>query len=60
MNRLSHPISRDDPEAAQKVTSALSHKQSRLKRVLSTQERLDDIEVLVGLANEEGRRRGQG
>ncbi|MGO1393155.1 peptide chain release factor 2 [Agrococcus casei] len=43
----------DDPEAAQKVTSALSHKQSRLKRVLSTQERLDDIEVLAGLANEE-------
>ena len=43
----------DDPEAAQKVTSALSHKQSRLKRVTATQERLDDIEVLAELANEE-------
>lgn len=43
----------DDPDAAQQVTSALSHKQARLKRVLGTQERLDDIEVLAELANEE-------
>lgn len=43
----------DDPEAAQKVTSALSHKQSDLARVEALQQRLDDIEVLVELANEE-------
>ncbi|HRN28469.1 MAG TPA: peptide chain release factor 2 [Terrimesophilobacter sp.] len=43
----------DDPEAAQKVTSALSHKQSDLARIEGLGQRLDDIEVLVELANEE-------
>ena len=42
----------DDPEKAQKVTSALSHRQSKLKRVTEVEQRLDDLEVLVELANE--------
>ncbi|WP_417510530.1 peptide chain release factor 2 [Microbacterium sp.] len=42
----------DDPEKAQKVTSALSHKQAELKRVSEIGQRLDDLEVLIGLANE--------
>jgi len=42
----------DDPEQAQKVTSALSHRQSDLARVEGVGRRLDDLEVLVELANE--------
>ena len=42
----------DDPEAAQKVTSALSHRQSELARIESIERRLDDLEVLIELANE--------
>jgi peptide chain release factor 2 len=42
----------DDPEAAQKVTSALSHRQSELARIVGIQSRLDDLEVLVELAIE--------
>ncbi|MRX45311.1 peptide chain release factor 2 [Agromyces kandeliae] len=42
----------DDPANAQKVTSALSHRQSELKRVLEVERRIDDLEVLVELANE--------
>ena len=42
----------DDPEKAQKVTSALSHKQAELKRVNDIGQRLDDLEVLIDLANE--------
>jgi len=42
----------DDPEKAQKVTSALSHKQAELKRVSEIGQRLDDLEVLVDLAVE--------
>lgn len=42
----------DDPEKAQKVTSALSHKQAELKRINEIGQRLDDLEVLVELANE--------
>jgi len=42
----------DDPESAQKVTSALRHKQAELKRVTEIEQRLDDLEVLVDLANE--------
>ena len=44
----------DDVEAAQKVTSALSHKQAALKRITETEARIDDLEVLVEMANEEG------
>ncbi|MHB1234457.1 MAG: peptide chain release factor 2 [Microbacteriaceae bacterium] len=43
----------DDPEQAQKVTSALSHRQSELARITSIQSRLDDLEVLAELANDE-------
>ncbi|WP_298040517.1 peptide chain release factor 2 [uncultured Microbacterium sp.] len=42
----------DDPEKAQKVTSALSHRQSELKRVTDIERRLDDLDVLIELANE--------
>ncbi|MDZ4044617.1 MAG: peptide chain release factor 2 [Rhodoglobus sp.] len=43
----------DDPEKAQKVTSALSHRQSELARITSIEDRLDDLEIMVQLANEE-------
>ncbi|MBD8012823.1 peptide chain release factor 2 [Microbacterium sp. NPDC077391] len=42
----------DDPEKAQKVTSALSHKQADLKRITEVERRLDDLDVLIELANE--------
>ncbi|MCX6501282.1 MAG: peptide chain release factor 2 [Microbacterium sp.] len=42
----------DDVDKAQKVTSALSHKQADLKRVTDVGRRLDDLEVLVELATE--------
>ncbi len=42
----------DDTENAQKVTSALSHRQSELARITAIERRLDDLEVLVELANE--------
>jgi len=38
----------DDPDNAQKVTSALSHRQAELTRITSIERRLDDLEVLVG------------
>jgi peptide chain release factor 2 len=43
----------DDTEKAQKVTSALSHRQSELARINSIESRLDDIEIMVELANAE-------
>jgi peptide chain release factor 2 len=42
----------DDPEAAQKVTSALSHRQSELARIVAIERRLDDLEVLTEMAIE--------
>ncbi|WP_025135068.1 peptide chain release factor 2 [Leucobacter sp. PH1c] len=42
----------DDPAAAQQVTSGLSHRQARVKRVRGVEARLDDLEVLVELALE--------
>ncbi|UQN15873.1 peptide chain release factor 2 [Gulosibacter sp. ACHW.36C] len=42
----------DDVENAQRVTSDLSHAQTDLKRIQSIEARLDDLEVLVELANE--------
>ncbi|WP_353828808.1 peptide chain release factor 2 [Agromyces sp. SYSU T0242] len=42
----------DDPEQAQKVTSALSHRQSELTRITGVEQRLDDLEVLIELARE--------
>jgi peptide chain release factor 2 len=44
----------DDTENAQRVTSALSHRQSELARVTSIDSRLDDLEVLIELAQEAG------
>ncbi|WP_291051372.1 peptide chain release factor 2 [Herbiconiux sp.] len=44
----------DDTEKAQKVTSALSHRQGELAKIDSIQSRLDDLEVLIELANEAG------
>lgn len=43
----------DDPAAAQKVTSRLSHAQSKLEKLRSLEARIDDLEVLVELALEE-------
>ena len=43
----------DDTEKAQKVTSALSHRQAELAKIVSISSRLDDIEIMVQLANEE-------
>ncbi|GAA2027510.1 peptide chain release factor 2 [Agromyces tropicus] len=42
----------DDPANAQKVTSALSHRQSERKRIAEVEQRIDDLEVLVELATE--------
>ncbi|MCU1545892.1 MAG: peptide chain release factor 2, partial [Homoserinimonas sp.] len=44
----------DDPEKAQKVTSSLSHRQAELAKIASIEQRLDDLEIMVELANEEG------
>ncbi|KAM9863909.1 peptide chain release factor 2 [Leucobacter sp. BZR 635] len=44
----------DDPEAAQKVTSGLSHRQARVRKVRSVETRIDDVEVLGELAEEAG------
>ncbi|MBB5633918.1 peptide chain release factor 2 [Cryobacterium mesophilum] len=43
----------DDPDTAQKVTSALSHRQAELAKITSIEQRLDDLEVMAQLANEE-------
>jgi len=43
----------DDTEKAQKVTSALSHRQAELAKITSIQSRLDDLEIMVELANDE-------
>lgn len=42
----------DDPEAAQKVTSALSATQAELNRVTELESRIDDVEALVELGEE--------
>ena len=44
----------NDPEAAQKVTSRLSHAQGDLRRVEELRRRLDDLPMLYELAEEEG------
>jgi len=43
----------DDTEKAQKVTSRLSHRQAELAKIVSIETRLDDLEIMVELANEE-------
>jgi len=42
----------DDPESAQKVTSSLSHSKSRFNKLTAVQQRLDDLDVLIELAQE--------
>ena len=44
----------DDTARAQAVTSKLSHKQAMLTELKDVQSRLDDLEVLVEMANAEG------
>ena len=51
--RASAPDLWDDPDAAQKVTSELSHAQSQLSRITAVESRLDDLEVLIELVNME-------
>jgi peptide chain release factor 2 len=43
----------DDTDKAQKITSELSHRQAELAKIVSIQSRLDDLEIMVELANEE-------
>ena len=43
----------DDTDKAQRITSALSHRQGELARIASIEQRLDDLEIMVELANEE-------
>src|SRR5690606_21493982 len=52
--QASEPTLWDNPDHAQQVTSSLSHKQAERKRVLSTQQRLDDLGVLTDLVEESG------
>jgi len=42
----------DDPAAAQQVTSSLSHSKSRYGKLTEVQRRLDDLDVLIELAQE--------
>ncbi|MEU5422349.1 peptide chain release factor 2 [Streptomyces sp. NPDC001407] len=44
----------DDPEAAQKITSKLSHLQAELRKTESLRGRIDDLGVLFELAEAEG------
>ena len=43
----------DDPEQAQKITSALSHRQTDLERINTLEDRLGDVEAMIELAEEE-------
>ncbi|WP_020667883.1 peptide chain release factor 2 [Amycolatopsis nigrescens] len=52
--QASSPNLWDDPDAAQKVTSQLSHRQSELRRVVELRQRVDDLSVLFELAVAEG------
>src|SRR6478736_2988542 len=51
--RAGEPNLWDDPAAAQKVTSRLSHRQSELERLTNLAARIDDLEVLVELGQDE-------
>ncbi len=51
--KASAPDLWDDPDSAQAVTSQLSHAQSELARVEKMGERIDDLEALVELGQEE-------
>src|SRR6478736_2171012 len=52
--RAGEPDLWDDPAAAQKITSRLSHRQSELERLTNLAARIDDLEVLVELGQDEG------
>ncbi|OFL68866.1 MULTISPECIES: peptide chain release factor 2 [unclassified Brevibacterium] len=43
----------DNPDEAQQVTSKLSHRQSRLEKLEKFDERIDDVELLVSMAEDE-------
>jgi peptide chain release factor 2 len=43
----------DDTVKAQAITSALSHRQAELAKIVSIASRLDDLEIMVELANDE-------
>lgn len=51
-NEASAPNLWDDPDAAQKVTSELSHLQSELERLNTMVGRIDDLEALLSMAEE--------
>jgi peptide chain release factor 2 len=42
----------DDPENASTITSALSRSQDKLDMIVSTESRMDDLEVLIEMAND--------
>lgn len=44
----------DDPEAAQKITSKLSHLQAEVRKTETLRGRIDDLEILFELADSEG------
>ena len=50
--QASRPDLWDDPDAAQKVTSQLAHRQGELRRIESLRSRVDDLAVLYELADE--------
>jgi peptide chain release factor 2 len=51
--KAAEPSLWDDPEAAQKITSRLSHLQAELSRVEALRSRIDDLAVLFELAEAE-------
>ena len=50
--QASEPNLWNDQEQAQRVTSGLSHRQVRVRKVRDLERRLDDLEVLIELAEE--------
>jgi peptide chain release factor 2 len=52
--RASAPNLWDDPNAAQKITSRLSYVQGEIRKVRALRARVNDLPVLVELAQEEG------
>ncbi|GAA3208342.1 peptide chain release factor 2 [Oerskovia jenensis] len=52
-DKASAPDLWDDPDAAQKVTTALSQTQSELDRITKMGDRIDDLETLVEMATED-------
>ncbi|RXR26248.1 peptide chain release factor 2 [Oerskovia turbata] len=51
-DKASAPDLWDDPDAAQKVTTALSQTQSELDRITNMSDRIDDLETLVEMASD--------